>query len=282
MQIARPGRFAVGAVLAACILALALPLRAPDAQTASALTTPTANAAKYRVGDKYSGYTYADPSTQAMQDDDFANPGFLWVQEGEALWSKPDGAANKACADCHGKAEETMKRVGATYPKWQDKLGKLENIEQRINQCRVDNQQAEPWAWESRALLAMTAYVRTQSRGEKVDVSIDGPAKPHFENGEKLYYTRHGQLDLSCANCHEDNSGNWIRGDLLGQSMANGFPTYRLREQKLISLQFRLIGCVRDTRAEPYDYGSPEYLDLELYLAHRAKDLPVEAPSVRR
>jgi sulfur-oxidizing protein SoxA len=64
--------------------------------------------------------------------------------------------------------------------------------------------------------------------------------------------------------------------------MANGFPTYRLKEQQLISLQFRLIGCVRDTRAEPYPYGSDEYLDLELYLAHRAQGLPVEAPSVRR
>ena len=175
-----------------------------------------------------------------------------------------------------------MKLVGASYPKWQEKQARLENIEQRINQCRVDNMGAKPWPWESRELVAMTAYVRTQSRDRPVKVAIDGPAQPYFEKGEALFYQRHGQLDLSCANCHEDNAGKWIRGDHLGQAMANGFPTYRLREQKLISLQFRLIGCVRDTRAEPYDYGSDEYLDLELYLAHRAEGLPVEAPSVRR
>ena len=238
--------------------------------------------AKYRVGDKYTGYTYADPTTQSMQDDDYVNPGFLWVQEGEKLWSAAEGAAGKSCADCHGKAQESMKAVGALYPKWQEKIGKLENVEQRINQCRADNMKAEPWKWESPALLAMTAYVRLQSRGQPVGVAVEGPVKPHLQNGERLFYMRHGQLDLSCANCHEDNDGKWMRGDHLGQAMANGFPTYRLKEQTLISLQFRLIGCVPDTRAEAYPYGSDEYVDLELYLAHRGKGLPVEAPSVRR
>ncbi len=262
--------------LAAAAVALVL---APGAHDAGA---QSAKDAKYRAGDKYTGYTYADPTTQAMQDDDHANPGFLWLDEAEKLWAKAEGAAGKSCADCHGKAGQSMKQVGATYPKWQEKIGKLQNVEMRINQCRADNMKAEPWKWEARELVAMTAYIRNQSRGLPLNVDTSGPAKAHLANGEKLFYTRHGQLDLSCANCHEDNSGNWIRGDLLGQAQANGFPTYRLREQYLVSLQFRLIGCVRDTRAEPYAFGSDEYLDLELYLAHRGQGLPIEVPSVRR
>lgn len=260
----------------ACALLVAL------TSAATLALAQSARDAKYRVGDKYSGYTYADPTTQAMQDDDYVNPGFLWVQEADKLWNTADGAAGKSCAGCHEKAAQSMKSVGAAYPKWQDKIGKLQNVEQRINQCRVDNMKAEPWKWESRELVAMTAYVRTQSRGQPINVAVDGPVKSHLENGEWLFYLRHGQLDLSCANCHEDNADKWMRGDHLGQAHANGFPTYRLREQSLVSLQFRLIGCVRDTRAVPYEYGSDEYLDIELYLAHRGKGLPVEAPSVRR
>ena len=39
-----------------------------------------------------------------MQDDDTANPGMLWVLDGEALWNRKAGAAGKSCADCHGDA----------------------------------------------------------------------------------------------------------------------------------------------------------------------------------
>ena len=34
-------------------------------------------------------------------------------------------------------------------------------------------------------------------------------------------------------------------------------------------------------RAEPYAFGSPEHVELELYLMSRARGLPVETPAVR-
>jgi hypothetical protein len=34
-------------------------------------------------------------------------------------------------------------------------------------------------------------------------------------------------------------------------------------------------------RAEPYDYGAPELVDLELYLMWRARGMTMEAPAVR-
>jgi sulfur-oxidizing protein SoxA len=236
---------------------------------------------KYMAGDKRSGYTYATPETQEMQDDDFINPAFLWVDRAAELWREADGEAGKSCADCHDDAEESMKGVGARYPVYFEPWGKLMNLEQRINWCRAENMKAEPWKWESDELLGMTAYVKLQSRGMPVAASIDGPAKPFFEKGKAFYFQRRGQLDMACAHCHEQNAGKMIRANLLSEGMSNGFPTYRLKWQKLGSLHRRLRGCNRQVRATPYKTGSDEYVNLELYLAWRAKGLPVEAPSVR-
>jgi sulfur-oxidizing protein SoxA len=114
-----------------------------------------------------------------------------------------------------------------------------------------------------------------------VNVAIDGPAQSMWEKGRDIYYTRFGQLDLSCANCHEDNYGNNIRADHLSQGQINGFPTYRLKNAKLNGVQSRFRGCIRDTRAETYGVGVEEMIALELYVASRGNGLSVEGPSVR-
>jgi sulfur-oxidizing protein SoxA len=235
----------------------------------------------YQVGDTRSGYTYAKAETRAIQDDDFENPAMLWVDTGGELWEEVDGEAGKSCASCHGDAEETMAEVGATYPVYFEPWKKLMNVEQRINYCRTENMKAKAWKWESRELLAMTAFVRHQSRGKPVAVKIDGPAEPFYEKGKEFYYQRRGQLDMACKNCHEDNAGNMIRANLLSQGHSNGFPTYRLKWQKVGSLHRRFRGCNKQVRATPYKAGSDEYVNLELYLANRGRSLPVETPAVR-
>ncbi len=234
----------------------------------------------YQVGDKRSGYTYAQPETRAMQDDDFENPGFLLMDQAATLWETPDGAAGKACVGCHGDVE-SLAGVGATYPVYFEPWGKMMTVEQRINQCRTEGMKADPWKWESDEMLGMTALVKHQSRGMPVNVSIDGPAKPFYEKGEAFYYERRGQLDLACANCHMDNAGLQLRANTLSQGMPNGFPTYRLKWQKVGSLHRRLRGCNDQVRAEPYERGSDEYVNLELFIMHRANGLPVETPAVR-
>lgn len=229
-----------------------------------------------------SGYHFRTPETQELQDDDFLNPGFLWVDNGEELWDTVDGAAGKSCASCHDGASESMAGVGARYPVYSEAAGKLVNLEQRINQCRADNMEAEPWKWESSELLGMTSYVRHQSRGVPVEVSIDGPAEEFFEAGRDFYYQRRGQLDMSCASCHESNYGVQLRADLLSQGQSNGFPTYRLKWQGVGSLHRRFRGCNQQVRSDRYGYGSDEYVNLELYLAWRGMGLPVETPAVRQ
>ncbi|MGE5547374.1 MAG: sulfur oxidation c-type cytochrome SoxA [Solirubrobacterales bacterium] len=238
--------------------------------------------APYMAGDKRSGYTFAEPETRAMQDDDFTNPGFLWVEKGEKLWSKAEGPHNKACSSCHGKAEDNMKGVGATYPKYDLHAAKVVDLEQRINMCREKHMGVPAWKWESEPLLAMTTFVKHQSRGMPISVQVDGPAAPYFEAGRRFYYERRGMNDLACKHCHEDLAGNHLRTELLSQGQANGFPTYRLKWQKLGSLQRRLAGCNEEIRAEPFPLGSDEYTNLEFFLAWRAQGLKVETPSVRK
>jgi len=246
----------------------------------SALTDET-DWGSYQVGEKRSGYTFAKPETRAIQDDEFENPAFLWVDYGEELWDTVDGAEEKACTSCHESASDSMAEVGATYPVFAPELGKPINIEQRINQCRTERMGAEPWKWESRELLAMTIYVKNQSQGKPVEVALSDELMPFYEKGKEFYYQRRGQLDMACANCHMDYPGGQLRANILSQGQANGFPTYRLKWQKVGSLHRRFRGCNKQVRAKPYGNGSDEYVNLELFLTHRANGLPVETPSVR-
>ncbi len=235
----------------------------------------------YQVGDVRSGYTYAAGETRDMQDDDFVNPAMLWVDSGAELWETVDGAAGKSCASCHGDAAESMAEAGTKFPVYFEPSGKMMNLEQRINFCRTENMKADAFKWEGQELLRLTTFVRNQSRGKPMNVKIDGPAAPFYAKGKEFYETRRGQLDMACSSCHVDNAGNMLRANLLSQGMSNGFPTYRLKWQGVGSLHRRFRGCNKQVRAQPYDYGSEEYVNLELYLADRARSLPVEAPAVR-
>lgn len=238
--------------------------------------------AKFMTGEKISGYVFASPETQAMQDDDFENPAMLWVESGEAEWSKVAGTAGKSCASCHNDAKTSMKGVAVTYPKFEPKRGKLANIEHRINICRTENMKAPELRWESKELLGLTAYVEFQSRGLPINVAVDGPAKPFFEKGREFYNQRRGQMDIACGQCHEQNAGKNIGVENLSQGQSNGYPTYRLKWQTFGSLHRRFEGCNEEVRAQPFPRGSDEYTNLELYVAWRGNGLRSEAPSVRR
>ena len=231
--------------------------------------------------DRRSGYEFMGRETRAMQDDDTANPGMLWVLEGGTLWEKKTGAAGRACADCHGDPRASMKGVAARYPAFDAAIGRPISLEQRINRCRIDRQQASALAYESRELLALTAFVARQSRGLPIDVTIDARTHPFLDAGRATFHRRQGQLNLACAQCHDDNWGRQLAGNVIPQAHPTGYPLYRLEWQSLGSLQRRLRNCLVGIRAEPYDYGANELVDLELYLMWRARGMTMDAPAVR-
>ncbi len=227
-----------------------------------------------------SGWLFRSEETREMERDDFDNPGIANVDEARTIWATADGSEGKACADCHNEPE-AMAGVRTKMPKYNPEAQDLWSLENYINGCRTNRMGAEEWGWNSGEMVNMTALISYVSRGMPMDVAIDGDAAPYWEQGKEMYYTRTGQLELSCANCHEDHYGDMIRADHLSQGQINGFPTYRLKNTKLNSIHARFKGCVRDTRAETFSVGSPEFRALELYVASRGNGLSVEGPSVR-
>lgn len=229
----------------------------------------------------YSGWRFRSNETQQMQMDDFDNPAFAFVENAMDRWTTVEGTKGHSCASCHGPIDEAMEGVRAEYPKWNEERGKVYTLPMAVNRCREEQMGAAPLKYTSQSMVELEALISTRSRGMPVNVKIDGPAKETWEKGKELYYQRTGQLELSCANCHEDNYGKMIRADHLSQGQINGFPTYRLKNAKLNSTHARFKGCVRDTRAQTYSPGSEEFIALELYVASRGNGLSVEAPSVR-
>ncbi len=227
------------------------------------------------------GSAFMGTSTQEMQRDDSLNPGMLWVQEGEALWQRSAGKSDRSCASCHGDAKTSMRGVAARYPAFDAKSKRLLNLGQRINQCRQERQQAPAFAAESEALLGLESYVALQSRGMPVTPPGDAALQAFYARGEQRWLQRMGQLNLSCAQCHDDNWGKRLGGSIIPQGHASGYPIYRLEWQAMGSLQRRLRNCMTGVRAEPFALGSQELVELELYLAKRAKGMAMEAPGVR-
>ena len=246
-----------------------------------------------------SGREFLGAELRAMQDDDFSNPGLLWVERGQVLWraqparvgvgAQPArvgvGAQPQSCAGCHGElsgAGSSMRGVAARYPAIDRTSGRLFNLEDRIRDCRSQRQGLPAPAFESEELLSLSAALSHASRGVPMQVRIDGAAKPAFEAGQKLFYQRIGQLNLSCAHCHEANWGRTLYAERISQGHPNAHPIYRLDWQNLGSLERRLRACFFGIRAALPAFGSRELRELSLFLAWRAQGVEIEAPGVRR
>ena len=242
------------------------------------VTQAAAPAHMENVDTVYSGWTFRTPETQALQLDDFDNPAFVFVDQALELYETADGTAGKSCMDCHANVAD-FAGLKTSLPRVED--GELVTMTNLVNECRTERMGAEPWKYSGGQMSAMTALLAHQSRGMPMDVTIDGDAAPFWEKGKELYYTRVGQLDMSCSNCHEDNYGVMIRADHLSQGQINGFPTYRLKNAKINTTHGRFKGCMKNIRATPFKEGSPEFKALELYVASRSTGLSVGSPSVR-
>lgn len=229
---------------------------------------------------RHSGFDFMGAAVQAMQRDDALNPAMLWVKQGETLWQTPAGASGKACASCHG-AVSSLRGVATRFPAFNAGLQRPINLAQRINQCRQDRQQAGPWRLESQDLLSLESFIALQSRGLPIAPPADARLQAFVERGRARYQQRLGQLDLSCAQCHDQRWGQRLGGTVIPQAHPTGYPLYRLEWQGLGSLQRRLRNCLSGVRAQPWPYGAQELVELELYLATQARGMALESPAVR-
>lgn len=221
---------------------------------------------------RQSGFEFMSPTTQALQKDDAQNPAFLWLKDGEQRF-------DATCATCH--TASSLRGVATRYPAWDVALSKPVTLSARIQQCQVRHVKGAPLAAESEALLGLETFVAHQSRGQAIQPPADARLAPFVEQGARLYRQRVGQLDFSCAQCHDDNAGRRLAGSTIPQAHPTGYPLYRLEWQAVGSLQRRLRHCMSGVRAEPHAFGSDELTVMELYLKQRAAGLTIETPAVR-
>ena len=228
-----------------------------------------------------SGYEDMSPATQALQRDDTQNPAMLWVQEGEALWNRPAGPDARSCAACHGDARQSQRGVATRYPRFDAASGRPVSLGQRIEQCRTQRQRVAATASRGDELLSLETYVAHQSRGLPIEPDADPRLEPLRARGERLFRQRLGQLNLSCAQCHDERAGGHLGGSVIPQGHPTGYPLYRLEWQGMGALTRRLRNCMSGVRAEPFAPGAVEWVELELHLAARARGMAIETPAVR-
>ncbi len=242
-----------------------------------------------------SGLHFAGAVVRALQADVQANPAQLWLAQGRGLWQAPAGPAQASCSSCHGEPKR-LQGVATRFPRVHAATGRLFNLEDQIRHCASERQGTVPPAFESDALLALTALVTQASNGMPLrasgshinstdkdrDAASNSALQQHLLAGAALFQRRQGQLNLACTQCHDRNWGRRFYTDMLSQGHPNAYPLYRLEWQTLGSLERRLRSCHVGIRAEPPPFGDLALRQLALYLNWRADGLAIEMPAVRK
>jgi sulfur-oxidizing protein SoxA len=223
----------------------------------------------------------ADARSQWQDIEDFP-PYEFTVDEGRALWSEAF-ANGSSYADCFDGSVESIR---PSFPRWDAEREEVVTVELAINNCRSANGLPD-LEYGSGDMIAISAYLAFEARGQQVDVRIpdDEPgALEAFEAGKRFYYTKRGQLNFACYDCHVTSVGQYVRADRLSASLGHPthFPVYRSKLGGMISLQGRFAGCVRDVRAKPFALQSEEFRNLEYFLSYMSNGLQWNGPGARK
>ena len=204
------------------------------------------------------------------------------IDQGESLWQQafPNGSSY---ADCF---QQPLDHVRAAYPRFDAARNEVVTLEVALNDCRGANG-LEPYPYDASEIIELLAYLAFQARGKPIDVQIpdDQPgALAAYEAGKRFYYSKRGQLNFACADCHVTSVGLNVRADRLGPSLGHPthFPVYRSKLGGMITLQQRVWGCIRDVRAKPFELQSPDYRNLEFFLAYMSNGLEINGPGARK
>ncbi len=232
-------------------------------------------------GDRVPGSGFMGLELQAMQADPSSNPASLWVADGKTLWNTAAGIRQKSCADCHGDAAVSMRGVAARYPSPVKGTVRIISLHQKITECQTFRQRASPSEPENHDGLALETYVGVQSSGMPIEPPHGVAMDRAIATGRRIYFQRQGQLNLSCAQCHDQRAGQHLGGAIIPQAHPTGYPIYRLEWQTVGSLQRRLRGCISGVRAQPPPFDAPSLINLEVYLMYRARGMLLDTPAVR-
>ncbi len=205
----------------------------------------------------------------------------LAIDDGKVLFETPF-ANGKSYADCFPNQGIGIRQ---NYPLFDIKTGRVITLELALNECRQANGEP-PLAYGKGKIAALSAYMAYTSRGEPVNIVIpdDKRAEKAYAEGKKFFYSRRGQLNMSCATCHINNAGNRIRADILSPVLGQTthFPVFRSKWEDMGTLHRRYAGCNRQVRAKPFPLQSAEYRHLEYFHAYMNNGLPINGPGARK
>jgi sulfur-oxidizing protein SoxA len=223
----------------------------------------------------------ADARTQ-WQDIEQFPPYEFTIDEGRALWFEPFDNG-KSYADCF---DGPVGNIRPAYPRWDPDRKQVLTVELAINHCRQSSGLAA-LEYGSDEIIAIAAYLAYEARGQRVDIEVpkdDPGALAAYEDGKRFYYTKRGQLNFACYDCHVVSAGQYVRADRLSASLGHPthFPVYRSKLGGMISLHGRFAGCVRDVRARPFALQSEEFRNLEYFLTYMSNGLLWNGPGARK
>ena len=220
-----------------------------------------------------------DSRAQWLEIEEFP-PYELDLEEGEEAFNETF-ANGKTYADCF---ENGGIGIRQNYPMWDADRQTVVTLEMAINECRTNNGE-EPLKWKTGKLAQISAYMAYTSRGNVFDIQLpDDGAKAAYLDGKKFFYTKRGQLNLSCADCHMTGSGIYLRSEFLGPALGHTthFPLVRSKWGNLGTLHRRYEGCHRDSRSEPLKAQSETFRNLELFETYMQNGLVVNGPGSRK
>jgi sulfur-oxidizing protein SoxA len=211
----------------------------------------------------------------------------IFVDKGEELFNKKF-ANGKGYADCFSNYKKGIRQ---NYPYFDTKSGKVVTIEGAINKCRTDNGE-KPLKWKTGPITYVSGYLSYLSRGNKINIKVpdDAGAIAAYNSGKKFYYSKRGQLNMSCADCHVAYPGSKMRANILGPGIGQttGFPVYRnkwasksRKGDGMGTLHRRYGGCNKQVRAKPFKAQSDEYKALEYFHTYMSNGLEINGPSTR-
>jgi sulfur-oxidizing protein SoxA len=174
--------------------------------------------------------------------------------------------------------------IRQNYPYFDEKSGEVITLELALNRCRETNGEA-PFSYVKDEMASLTAYMAFTSRGKSFDIKIpnDARALAAFQNGERYFYTRRGQLNFSCASCHVQIPGNHIRTEVLAPALGilNAMPIYRSEWNGMGTISRRFVTCNSQTRAVTLEPQDEDFRDVEYFLSYMANGLPIAGPAAR-
>jgi len=205
----------------------------------------------------------------------------LSIERGEEIYNKTF-ANGKSLASCFGDDGAVREK----YPHWDKDRGMVVTMELAINECLEANGE-KPLKYKKGAMADVSAFMSYNSRGQILNVEIpsdDPRALAAYEMGKEQWYTKRGQLNFACADCHMHTAGMLYRADTVspGFGHATSWPVFRAKWQEMGTLHRRFAGCHNNIRANPFKAQGEEYRNLEYFVSYMSNGLEFNGPAARK